>query len=444
MIQKPNNLSVLDSEKVVKLFVSLLLYMLSCFLGLWFVLCEAYPVAFPKNFSFFKLINSFFWVCILFFVIPHKKKKSSVFFLYLTFLIQIIPMATIYTVCGGRFSYFNFVCIGFFGCIILVKKVHVNTKIIPINISKKTSLILLTSGVIGLLASVFITNRLPSLSAINIYNVYEIRESGAFNIGKYSMYFLSMVITIIIPFLVAYSIRMKRYIIAILLIGISFILYLYTGNKVYLFSIPVVICCSFWSKSNDMYFSLFNIFCIALFLLTLIAIPQYTFSENHSGLFAEVYSLIGRRVLLEPAMIKFAYDDYFSSHTVYGFHGLLPQFLVLSKSPYPSDFIIGKEISNLYMDSVSNASTGFLGEAVMHFGLSGVLVEWIFFAFIIQCLEDFELKTDYQLTIGAFAFFIYTMNDAPLLGSLIMGPLMMLLILIFLYNESKSSFLGQR
>lgn len=423
------------------ILISMLLYKAGLEIGLWYVVSEWYPVEFGRDFNPIAYANGLVWCLVLFFFIKHEKKDSSSIFLYFTLLFQIVPLTVIFALCGRDIVYYNIICLGFFLCELLVGFVKQMPVLRRSKVFSNVFLIGCNIAIIFIVFHVFRNNGLPSLLALDIYKVYQIRGSNEPVIGKYVMYLIGMCYIIVIPFLISRAIIRKQWWYVGILAAIVFLLYLYTGNKVYLFSIPVVLVTALWCTRGNMYEELTICFCIGVFVLSCLTVWQ--FYQEGNGFFTRVFSLFGRRTLLEPAAIKFNYYDFFLDNPRLGISGLMPRWLLNVPSPYPENLKIGEEISRLYMDYESNATTGMLGEAVAHFGLLGIFVSWLIFASVLRLLDVLQYRTSYRLVVGGFCFFVYWLNDGPLLASLITGPIMIIILLAFFYDERQVDMEGK-
>ena len=428
------------TRKKILLYLAMLVYGTSLLFYLLMIICPAYsPLVFPNNFNYFRLLNGLVWCTLLFFVIKYENRRASVFFLFLTLWFQIVPLAIVFAVCGGNDVFFNLACCGFLLCILFTLYVKRPVQYFNIGFTPNKLYTCCLFVVLFMFIIAATQNGIPSFKALNIYKVYEIRASGVFKISKYLGYILSSCITILIPALITKTMinpnDRNPFILSIFFIAIVFIFYLYSGYKVFLFSIPVVLVCSIWSQRDN--------FCSETLIFFSITMSSIVFflcgnnAENSLRLFPELLSLIYRRVILVPARISFFYADYFSHNSLYGMHGLLPRVFIIGNPPYYEGFVIGREIGSIYLGQQTNASTGMLGDSVMHFGLPGVLFAWLVLAWILRQLDSLQERTNYRLVVGTFGFFIYSLSDAPFWGAMIAGPVMTAILFIFFYSKEK-------
>lgn len=415
------------------LYYGALIYSLTGFL------CGAYPEVFPQVFSWFRMLFGAAWCTLAVYLIPENNHRASTFFLYLLLWLSVTPLSAVYAVCGGGLMFYCFACGGFMLCIIVVRLHRTRATEAPALFKNRWIVFGCVAVSLFVLISIYINNGLPTLTALDIYAVYELRSSDTLQMSKYIGYLLPICISALLPFAFSYFARSnKRYIAYIMCLAIAltvFTFYLYTGHKMYLFSIFVVFVCSAFSASKRFTKRLIALLSISITLLCILVV------SFNSGIIREAYMLICRRVVLEPQRIAFAYSDYFSSHPLFGLHGILPTALIPTASPYPPSFTIGREIAEIYFGIESNCSTGLLGDSVMHFGLPGVILSWLILGGIIRLLDSLERRTGFGLVAGAFALFIYSLSDAPLLSGLVIGvPIAVIIVACLFCRKDDTDF----
>ncbi|EOJ4528150.1 hypothetical protein ACKKL3_004368, partial [Shigella flexneri] len=173
----------------------------------------------------------------------------------------------------------------------------------------------------------------------------------------------------------------KKYIRVVFFAAIDILVYLYSGHKSYLFSIPLVLILVLWSKRKKFVLEFSKIFSIGFSFLVL--------SAFYNEIAFKIYSLIGRRVMIVSANNKFKYYDFFSSNPKIGIYGIFPQWLIESQSPYKND--IGHIISEIYYQKPDmNSNTGFLAEGFMRFGILGIPLTLIVFALILRQIDQLQ------------------------------------------------------
>ena len=421
------------------LFAAMLLFKFASELGYCQILIRD-TSTYRYDFNAWKYINGLIWCIVLFCFIRHERKKVSTFMLYLTYLVQIIPITVIYAFANESVAYYNLLCLSFLMCELICGWIKRDSRWKPN--CRLSAFMISAFAVVLILVLVYIykKNGLPSLVALNIYKVYEIRRSGAFQVGKYANYLLEWVTKVIIPFLLAKSLCSKRWFCAGLLSGSLFVIYLYSGHKSYLFALPLVIVCTLWAKRKEFYKEIFGVSCSGFFVLVLLA----CFSPIAQSKFASIYSLLGRRVMMVSANNKFVYYDFFSRNPKLGLAGVFPTWLIYVPNYY-ANVSYPNLISEIYYgkpDMYSN--TGFFAEGYMRFGHIGTVLIFILFAWVLLLMDKMQKRAGYVLTVGAFVYRVFMLTDNHLFDALVFGDWMLVIILMIFYVDGKQSYIKTR
>ena len=178
-----------------------------------------------------------------------------------------------------------------------------------------------------------------------------------------------------------------------------------------------------------------ELFIVASFCFALLVLLS-SFSPIFQNGFEEIYSLLGRRTMMVSAVNKFKYYDFFSDNPKMGLAGIFPRWLIPISNPYEGE-TIGKIIADIYYNKPEmNSNTGFLAEGYMRFGYIGIFVGLGIYAAILRLLDRMQIRAGYGLTVSIFIYPVFTLTDAHLMDSLILGPWMILLIIAILYRTS--------
>jgi len=419
-----------NNYKRILLFLGMIVYKLATEWGYYFIL-SADEVTYPVNFNLWKYMNGWMWCLILFFGIRHRKKEASVFMLYLLFVSQVIPITSVYAIGNYSVIYYNLTCFAVLNAELMLGWVE-NLNFRWKNNYSKCMIWIFIAALVFLLIKIFRGNGFPTLIALNIYKVYELRGSGSFQLGKYGSYLLNWMIGAIIPFLIARCINEKKYIKATLFCGIVFTLYLYTGHKSYLFSIPLVIGCALWMRRRLPYEEIYMYFMFGFALLVFLA----CFSPILKELFYKIYHLIGRRVLLFSAVNKFKYYEFFSLNKKLGLYGIFPRWIVPVTDPY-SGQVVEKMIAAMYYDKPDMyCNTGFLAEGYARFGYIGIFVGMYFYILVVKIMNRMQKYAGYEVTVSAFVYPMLMLTDSFLMDSLVLGKYCVMVIIMLIYQKT--------
>lgn len=393
-----------------------------------------YTTFYQYEFDLRKYINGILWCLILLAFINYDEKKVSSFFVFFIYIFQIIPITIVYAMMKGCNSpiYYNCLCTGYLILELLVfygkpkrliqRNQYVSKLIVPLSIPL----------VMAVLFEVYRKNGVPTLIALNVYNVYTLRSSGLFQIGKYFGYLVRIVATAVIPILLSLSILERKWSRLLFCIGSQLLIYLYTGHKTYLFAIILTGVVSFWVKREKFFWEFSCAICLGFSLLTVVMLLKKT----PQGLIWDFYSLFIRRTLIVPAGLKFIHYDYFLKHPFLGMYGALPRVLVLIKPQYYLDLSYAHDIGALYFnDPNMSADTGVFAEGFSRFGYLGIFILFVLLAMIIRQIENLQNRTGYSVAIGFFIYPIYALSEQQLVGSFVAGTWMFLLAILWFYRE---------
>lgn len=418
-------LDIKINKKTLLFLFWILVYKIVLELGYVFVLAGKVQY-FQMDFSMWKYVIGTIWIIVLFLNIRHEERKASTFLLDLHLIIAMIPIAVVYGLWNRNSIYFNLLCFAFFIAELLVKASRnpENTSSVVINRFSYFILFGCALVILGMVGYTIGVNGLPSLTALNILDVYELRGGDYFISNEYINYLYRWMMVVILPFALAYCLVKKRYILATMCVMVALLFYLYSGNKTNLFVIPLVLGAYVFSKFKDTNYRFHGLLTVVLVL----TVPLSKFIDLP-------FSLFVRRTLVIPANLKFLYYDFFTNNQKLGLSGTLwGSKLGLD---YPYDQKIGYIISEEYFGLPEmNSNTGFLAEGFSRFGFIGIFLVLIIFAIMLILLDRLQKRAGYTFTVTMGIYPIFTLNDGQLIDSLIFGPMLALLVIILLYHDN--------
>ena len=304
-------------------YASALIFKVAIDIGYW-KLVSIDINTYPQDFNIIKYIAGFLVCFIMLLGMKHNDNKPSTFFLSLMFFLQIIPITTIYSLGNQNTIFYGAVCCSFLLCETIVCRIKSYDGIQrSYDMSKKLDTIfcIIFFVVIGL---VIYYNGIPSTLALDLDNVYDLRENDPIKVGKYLNYAYVWCINVIIPFFITKTIIRHQYYFTVLLCAIELLMFLYSGHKTILFTIPLVIVCTLWSRRRNFYKEIIISLCLGMTIITLLA----SFCPIYNDIWRNLFSLFGRRMMLLSANNKFVYFDYFSDKPIMGLGGIFPRWLV--------------------------------------------------------------------------------------------------------------------
>lgn len=424
-------------DKILKkrnifVFVILLLFKLILdIVYVGFINEHYYDKGFILDFNPEKYVFSIAMFVVLFLILPKDNEKPSSIFMQLHFIVMILPMFTIYAFMNKPTSYFAVTLFMFLMECLLLKWA---VKIKPIDIKLlrfRHSWVLFYGILIGITVYVYAAmisaNGIPSLKALNLYQVYEIRSkiTYPFLMG----YLLGWQAKVINPFLITISYLNNNRKLLVFSVLLQILLFFIAPHKAFLFiPIAIIIVVKFVNQ-----FDFLKIASIASLLCSILLFASYKIL----GILL-LPSLFLRRFFYIPALIKFDYYDFFSRHNLLYFsQGILGKILGID---YPYEMKAANIIGDVYFHSSQTAANGgYLADAYANMGYLGMFLIAILFVIILILIDSLSYKAGKELTVGLSVFLILSLNDGALLTTLLTGGMLFLLFLLYMYSSTRDS-----
>ena len=408
------------------------IYLMSLSYGYYYLSNCYYEGWFPLEPNMMKLLYGLICCTIIYFSINHDKKKVSGLLLEAIYYFQIIPITVVFWMKNENFLVYTIICIGMLLCEVIVAcKSGAN----EINFKTKFDYwkYVLWGMVIIFMLYRLLKYGIPSLSALNLYSVYDLRRSGIYDLSKYWGYLQSIIINVCIPVLLTRCYIKKSWfgVLAILLVDI--IIYLYAGHKTFLFVGPMVLCILLLSRMEGFPKTLWSWFMLGTSIFSFM---------GRFRKFDSIYDLLVRRVLIVPANLKFVYNEFFENHPKVGFAGIFPRWLINVSNPYGSGpykgyaYLIGEEYFNR---PEMSCDSGFIAEGILRWGIWGILIEFAVLALIFKLIDSFANKCGYVFGSGCAFFFAYSLSENHLIDQCFFGYTMVFLLFILSYRSKTAT-----
>ncbi|PYG87165.1 oligosaccharide repeat unit polymerase [Ruminiclostridium sufflavum DSM 19573] len=380
-------------------------------------------MGFNLDINYIKLIETYILLIIIYIIVPKSDFKISNVFLQFLYLMMIIPTLSIYAMKNESRVFLYAFVIGFLITILTVKYMP-KIKLIRIKVSKKLFVLMLFLITITTYFLIIKDNGMPTLGALNLFNVYKIRSEFVSSLSIIN-YLLMWQAKIINPFLIGYFYYKGKYKSIILVILFQIVLFLLTAYKSFLFSLVLVLGSVYLIKIKKFY----TIFAGGMVLIVLSSFVLGIFKISDYPT-----SFITNRVLFVPAQNYFFYYDFFSDN----------------QKAYLTQSIIGnifglKEIYNTnitymigelyYGSSKMMVNTGYLADAYMNFGILGMLFFSILLGIIFILIDQISKRVDKTIVVATFIFPIYSLVDGALQTSLLTHGLLISIILIYFIDN---------
>lgn len=386
---------------------------------------DAYSIEFALNINFFKVALSYVIIILVGFLSCSNNTIVSYLFRIISFFV-IAPLSTVFAFRDESSVYYFLVVITF----IITEYISVRQFSSKMDLedwqvkpTKRDNLLNTLCVVISLLTLflMYVSNGVPNINTVILENVYEVR--GSYNTSSYLSYLLYVTAQVIIPLGIAISFTRKRYLLSFFYLLSQFCFFLWTGHKTWFFSIFLMLLLIIILRAKKGVNYLF----IAVVALSLLAVIFY---ENIYGYGA--FTLLNRRVLLDPAALRFFYYDYFlvKGHPIVGFSGTVLAPIFGSASPADLDYAYS--IASIYTDTPSNAGTGIYGGDLANLGVLSFIIVPICLVFFSYLANITNRAMSSSFTILLFTYITFSFNDQRIFAYLLdfRGVFLILFVLL--------------
>lgn len=264
-------------------------------------------------------------------------------------------------------------------------------------------------------------NGLPTLSAFNFNDTYEVRSQTVHN--PITAYLIPWQANVINIFLLAFFFLRKDYAKMSVMIGLQLLLFAITAHKTYLFAPFAIVALLYIIEKRNFIRTMM----VGLIGLNILALLTWI-----SNITPWLIAIITHRLHFMPAQISFYYFDYFSSHGKLFFsEGMIGRIFGL-ESPYPIKAF--NLIGSVYFNNEGmNANTWYIADAYSNGGIFGLFIISILFAILLIAVDS--LTVDYKITIAALFMPVFSLINGSLLTSLFTTGMMMGILIVALISN---------
>lgn len=375
-------------------------------------------MGFAYDLSVVKLVESYFLLLLVSFIIPRTAIRPSHIIMSLFAIIAFIPMLTVYAMMNQPREYMYAVTLFIIFILLLIRFPIVKINSIKNDQNRLLNIVFLIFIVFSVLGTcVFLFKNIGNLN-FDIYKVYEIRSINKdIDIGLMT-YIINWTGYILNPLLIGFFIVGKRWIPLSLVTIMQVLLFSLTGTKTFLMLILASMIMVILVRSkNWLTYLMLGIACLVL---------VGTFMEQ-----SIIGDLFVRRSLLVPALISFNYFDYFSHlQPLY----LAAHHIFSSLLAYPYDvgptYLIGR--AYLYHNINSNANTGVIADAFINFGYQGFFIWGMLLGLICHLIDSVSIGKDIRIIIAGICSLVICFTESALLTGLVSGGIIFAIIAIYL------------
>ena len=302
---------MLDNKvRINKLFLSGIFYWISLTISFVYALQVHWSSDFPLHFSILKYCCATISVIIMLYVIPNNESITSLFLITILEMV-VLPIAIIYA-CQDRESlYYVSIVVSFIIVELLVSyraPSHITYRFNSINLS---NIVILFSLIVIIITvfSIFRERGVPTLEALNLSRIYEIRSS--YTLSKNGLRLFRVTSKTLIPFVLAVCFVKKKYGHIVLLLFMELLFFLWLGHKTVLFEIGILVIAYYISKRKNPAFFFSWSMGVGCILMSVLEGQSLQNERGIGSLIYWGYSLLVRRVLFLPAYLKYCYYDFF-------------------------------------------------------------------------------------------------------------------------------------
>lgn len=416
-----------------KLWLLLFLYKCAIEIAYYFVVSPVYePVLFwnPDRTAFY---ISTCLMLILIVTMPSDTERASFYVCLLFDMLSVIPMLSLYWMINQKL--YVIAMVAAMDIIIhILLRIPIRKKLVfQIFEGRSASLVKVIFVVYILTIIYFVTRsnginiRLLTLSDDAVYSVRETISYGPFIMP----YIFEWDQKVLFPFFFGIGLceKKKTYIIGSL--ASQILLFLCYGNKITILIICLMIALyiSFKLKKrcgNVIVMGAAGIMAVLPLLYTIPLFEKIGRAINWLG---------AMRTIFLPAMIKFNYFDFFSTHEyLYFSEGQIGRLLGIK---YPYNNTIGVVVSNyFYGEGNGNNNAGVIADAYANMGFAGMLLIAVIFALSFRMMDLLTGYFPLEVKIMVISLFAVYMNDNAFLTTLLTNGLFVMIVIVGIYNTA--------
>jgi|GEM_PF-4983909 len=375
--------------------------------------------------SFTKGLEAFGLSVIVFFMMPRRERTPSAITMQIFFLLLILPLSVLY-VLGDELRFFHyFYIIGFIATAGVLRLLPAFR--IP-QFRRRHTVLFVMLGAVSLVTYVLMyrLNGLPSLRALNIQNVYDIRET--YEQGSILVQYLrTWQAKIINCFLLGIAWYHRKHLLFALVVCGQMYLYLVTAHKIYLIY-PVVLFIMLYAARRR---SFFRPMAWVLAATVLAVLAMYLVADD-----VMPASLVVRRGLFVPAQNTYVYGEYFASQPLLYLSESTVGF-GLYQSRYPS---VGLNIAQIIADEMrgteSNMNASYLANGYANFGVVGILMYSVLLGLLLKLFDAINPTHPALLVALAVMPLLSFLNSGFFVTVFTHGVLLNLMILLLYFGST--------
>ncbi len=417
-------------NKIFFSFSAFIAFKLSLDLAYFFITDRVSDYVFFSEISFnlIKYFESWAMLFLVFFLMPKKKIVSSAM-VWLLLAVSYVPMLTLYGFMDKPRIYIW--AVTFFWFLVFGLSAFMSRPKLKFLISKQSLFVcfLVFFGMSFLAISLLFFNIKLSIN-FNLNDVYRAREifsSAKIFLGGYLFNWLAYVAN---SFFAVWAVKNKKWWLFLLVVFSQIVIFLATGNKIFLFSLLLVLGLYFAARQKNMIFWMFGGFSFIVFLGIII---YYLTGDEW------IYFLFTRRFMLVPAQLSYLYYDFFSTNQLLFLsdHSVVKSFL-----NYPYDMSPGHLIATTYLNRPeTNAVNGIYADGFMNFGFWGMALWGCVLSFLLIIADALSRGKNFCFCFALMVMPAVTLVESGLLTAMMTHGFIFALFFLYLAPAQQKSVL---
>ena len=266
---------------------------------------------------------------------------------------------------------------------------------------------------VAMLALAVVTQGPPTLEALDLDKVYDIRGQSTMGSGMSAL--MQLASLMFVPLVIIVFLCRDQRLAALAMSGLQLLFYLSTANKAWILIVVLI-----WGLYLVTRFSVKPLPLLVLLTAGVAAATVLTWVFPERCLAA--YSLLVRRLLILPAILRFDYFAFFQDHPTVGLQGTLPGMFLPDERAY-GDVDYQVQISQMTWGSLhsTHANTGLFGGEFANFGLGAfvaiVINLMVLLAFFRVSPRNEESRAFQSMLAVLSAFILLNISSVRLLYS---------------------------
>lgn len=369
-----------DSKVKLSILYSICFFLL-CLIYVYYINAFWEYIGFNYEFDTTKFVISI-GVLFAFVVCTPSRMEVRSFFLNLALTIHLLPSLVLYSLAGMPTSSAMVVWLALM-IVYVVSAIPVPRLKLP-TLDQKRLMQVFSLATGGLIVALFAFGGGRNFN-LDIRLVYELRDEASKAVPGIFSYLIPIFSKIIIPFGVVVSLYYRKFIVSIVLILYSIILFGISSHKsivVYPISSFIVY---FSIEKSKKYSYILYIFIFALLVSIFDSILYRNF--NSESIWGWYTSIMVRRAIMVPSILDYYHIDFFSQNPYFFWASSRLTFGMINP-PYDltSPFLIGEAY---FGSSQAGANTGYVGSGFAQAGMAGVAIYAIGVGMIVAILQSY-------------------------------------------------------